>query len=58
MKLHPPKYLILINNSVEIEDILISEAMLPEAMAHPSLEICSDPFSLTVDEEGNLTTTF
>ena len=50
--------IILINNSLEIEDILISEAMLPEAMAHPSLEICSDPFSLTFDEEGNLTTTF
>jgi Domain of unknown function (DUF362) len=50
--------IVIIKNSLEIENILISEVMIKEAEAIPQLTIEGEPFSLTFDAEGNLTTTF
>lgn len=49
---------IIINNSLEIEDILISEAMIKEAMSIPQISISGEPFELEFDSEGNLVTEF
>lgn len=46
--------IIVIDNSLEIEEILISEAMLDEAAENDRIRIESEPFSLTFDSAGNL----
>ncbi len=48
--------IIMIDNSLEIEHILISEAMIPEAEKIPELVIHGEPFELEFDEGGNLLT--
>jgi hypothetical protein len=48
--------IIIINNSLEIEDILISESMIKEAESFKQLSIQSEPFSLEFDKNGNLLT--
>ena len=50
--------IILIKNSLEIEDILISEVMIEEAQGVPQLAVEGEPFSLLFDGEGNLKTVF
>ena len=50
--------IILINNSLEIEHILVSEGMLKETKANQNLGIESNPFYLEFDAEGNLLTKF
>ncbi|MCI1930330.1 MAG: DUF362 domain-containing protein [Clostridia bacterium] len=50
--------IIIINNSLEIEDILISESMIKEAENIKQLSIQSEPFSLEFDLKGNLITQF
>lgn len=48
--------IVMLKNSLEIEDILISEAMIPEAMSKEELTIVGEPFFLEFDKEGNLIT--
>ena len=48
--------IIMIDNSLEIEHILISEAMIPEAEKIPELVMHGEPFELEFDEGGNLLT--
>ena len=57
MDVNNPKILIL-KNSLEIEDILISEAMIEEAKTKEQLTIVGEPFELEFDNEGNLTTKY
>ena len=57
MDVNNPKILIL-KNSLEIEDILISEAMIDEAKTKEQLTIVGEPFELEFDNEGNLTTKY
>ena len=45
---------IRIANTLELEHILISEAMLEEARTHSDIIIESDPFEMEFNEEGNL----
>lgn len=48
--------IIILKNSLEIEDILISEALVPEAKLLENLTMMSQPFDLEFDDEGNLCT--
>ena len=48
--------MIIIDNSLEIEHILISEAMIPEAEHIKELSITSEPFELSFSESGDLMT--
>ncbi len=48
------KKMIRIKNTAKIDEIEISEGMLPLAEKNPDLEILSDPYELHFDEEGNL----
>lgn len=57
MDVNNPKVLIL-KNSLEIEDILISEAMIEEAKTKEQLTIVGEPFDLEFDKDGNLLTKF
>ncbi len=49
---------IVIRNSLEIEEILVSEAMVKEVEGNSCLTVKGDPFSLSFDREGNLITAF
>ena len=55
MDVNNPRIIIL-KNSLEIEDMLISEALIPEANTREQLTITSEPFELEFDSEGNLAT--
>lgn len=46
--------IIIIKNSLEIEEIFISEAMLKEAEANEHIAIKGSPFTLDFDQTGNL----
>ena len=46
--------IIRIRNTLELGEIWISQAMIPEALQHPDLEIVSQPEALPFDEQGNL----
>ncbi|MCD8036112.1 MAG: DUF362 domain-containing protein [Clostridiales bacterium] len=48
--------IIIFKNSLEIEDMLISEALIDEAKQREELTITSEPFELEFDEEGNMIT--
>lgn len=48
--------IIIMNNSLEIENILISEAMIPEAENNNTIEIEGEPFSLEFDASGTMLT--
>ncbi|MCP1168452.1 nickel pincer cofactor-dependent isomerase, group 22 [Limimaricola litoreus] len=41
-------------NTLHLEEILISEALLPEAMADPGIEVLGDPRPMAFDAAGNL----
>lgn len=45
---------IRIRNTAHIDEIEISTALLPQAMANPNIEILSEPYDLPFDAEGNL----
>lgn len=45
---------IRIPNTAHIGEIEISEALLPQARENPDIEILTDPYELTFDENGNL----
>ena len=46
--------IVRIKNSLHIDELYISEALMPEAEAHPEIEIAGAPFEWEFDEEGNL----
>lgn len=46
--------IVRIANTLELEHILISESLQPEAEQHPQMKIESNPFSLEFDSDGNL----
>ena len=46
--------MIRIRNTAHIDEIEISEALLPLAKANPNIEILSEPYDLKFDREGNL----
>ncbi|MCP8970517.1 lactate racemase domain-containing protein [Ectobacillus ponti] len=46
--------LVRIKNTLEISEIEVSEALLGEIAAHPSMEQVSDVYDLPFNEEGNL----
>ena len=48
--------IIMLKNSLEIEDMLISEALIPEAKKSDRLTIVGEPFVLEFDGGGNLVT--
>ena len=48
--------IVILKNSLEIEDILISEALLPEAQTRKELTIVGEPFYLEFDEKGAMLT--
>jgi len=47
--------IVRIKNSAHIEEILISEALVEEAKAHPKMRILEEPRELVFNAEGNLT---
>lgn len=49
---------IVINNSLEIEEILISEAMVKDAEKMDTLKIHSEPFYIEFDKDGKFLTKF
>ena len=46
--------MIRIPNTAHIDDIEISEGLLPLAKANPDIEILTEPYDLPFDEQGNL----
>ncbi|WP_207724736.1 lactate racemase domain-containing protein [Thermanaerosceptrum fracticalcis] len=44
--------IVRIKNTLKIEEIYISENLLPEAKVNPNIEILTGPFELKFDEEG------
>ena len=46
--------MIRIPNTAHIDYIEISEGMLPLAEANPNIEILTEPYELSFDENGNL----
>ncbi len=50
-----PKVIIL-KNSLEIEDILISETLIPEAKTRKEITLIGEPFEIEFDENGNMIT--
>ena len=46
--------MIRIPNTAHIDDIEISEGLLPLAKANPHIEILTEPYDLPFDEQGNL----
>ena len=46
--------IIRIHNTLDLEEIYISEALLEEARKYPEIEILSDPEPFAFDENGNL----
>ena len=45
---------IRIKNTMELTEILISEALIPEALAHPNMRVFGQPEPMSFDENGNL----
>lgn len=46
--------LVRIKNTLQLGEIMISEAMLPDALSLANVTICSEPFEMQFDEQGNL----
>ncbi len=46
--------IIHVHDTAHLEDIEVSEAMIPETEANPRTTICSEPFEWPFDAEGNL----
>lgn len=51
---HNNARVVRIKNTLELEEILISEALLEEARNNPRIEILDEPKELIFDENGNL----
>mgnify|MGYP004459815257 FL=1 len=50
--------IIILKNSLEVESMLISEALVPEAKTRSELSIESEPFELEFDAEGKMLTRY
>lgn len=50
--------IIILKNSLEVESMLISEALIPEAKTRSELSIESEPFELEFDAEGKMLTRY
>lgn len=46
--------LVRIKDTLHLEEIIISEALLPEAEANPDIEICGELKEMEFDKDGNL----
>jgi hypothetical protein len=46
--------MVRIKNTLQLGEILISEAMLPDALSLPNVTVCSDPFEMEFDAQGDL----
>ena len=46
--------LVRIKNTLQLGEIMISEAMLPDALSLANVTVCSEPFEMQFDELGNL----
>lgn len=46
--------LVYIQDTLHLEHILVSEALLPEALEHPRLEVLQPPTDLVFDAQGNM----
>ena len=46
--------IIRIKNTMEIEEIEVSEALIPEVEANPNMEIIGEVAPMQFDENGNL----
>lgn len=46
--------MIRVKNTAQIEDIEVSEALLPEVLKNPNLEKLSEPYEWSFNPEGNL----
>ena len=46
--------MIRIQDTMHIDEIEISEGLLPLAKADPNIEILTEPYDLAFNEEGNL----
>lgn len=47
--------IVRIKNTSHIEEIMVSEALMDEAKAHPQIRILEEPKDLPFDKDGNLT---
>lgn len=50
--------IIILKNSLEVESMLISEALIPEAKTRKELTIETEPFELEFDENGRMLTKY
>jgi Uncharacterized conserved protein (DUF2088). len=50
--------IVVINNSLDISTLLVSESLAPEAEKIPQVSVESEPFFADFDKEGNLLTAF
>ena len=46
--------IVRIKNTIALNEIEVSEALLPLVKSHPNMEVLSEPYELTFDENGNL----
>jgi hypothetical protein len=46
--------IVRIKNTIALNEIEVSEALLPLVQAHPNMEVLSEPYELKFDENGNL----
>ena len=46
--------IIRIPDTLHLSDIWISEALLPEALANPNIDVLGEPEEMAFDENGNL----
>ena len=46
--------MVRIKNTLQLGEIMISEAMLPEALTLANVAVCSEPFELEFDQRGDL----
>ena len=46
--------IVRIKNTIALNEIEVSEALLPVVQAHPNMEVISEPYELQFDENGNL----
>lgn len=50
--------IVIVKNSLEVENILASESMIPEVEQTPGMRVEGEPFELTFDKTGNLLTEY
>jgi hypothetical protein len=51
---HPESRIVWIKNTLSLEKIFVSEALLPEIRKNPQMEVLGDPKPMSFDGKGNL----